>query len=258
MTVFLNFENVTVQYPIYNSRSMSLRNQLIRIGTGGMIESEAGHVQLVTALKNVSFKIRQGDAVGLIGHNGAGKTTMLRTMAGVYTPNSGRVTKSGRIATLLDLSAGMDPELSGYENITRISTLLGLSTAQIQANVKDIEEFTELGNFLQLPVRTYSSGMTMRLLFAIATSTKPDILLVDEMFNTGDTAFREQAKRRMEELIRSVGVFVFASHDTKSVKTYCKRFFFLEHGTAMEIDAKDVDKAIVHAPKPNAKKAAQA
>jgi lipopolysaccharide transport system ATP-binding protein len=240
MTAYIKFENATIQYPIYNSRSMSLRNQLIRIGTGGRIESETKNIQLVTALKDASFEIKKGDSVGLIGHNGAGKSTLLRTMAGVYTPIHGRVIRQGRVATMLDLGAGMDPELSGYENINRMSMLLGLSKADIQANLKDIEEFTELGDFLQLPLRTYSAGMSTRLLFAVATSTKPDILLVDEMFGTGDAEFQAKAKARMENLIRSVGIFVFASHSLDIVRRYCNRFFYLEHGIMREIPLSEV------------------
>lgn len=242
MTALLKFDDVTIQYPIYNSRNMSLRNHLVRISTGGRIESDAGRVQLVTALRNVSFTINHGDSVALIGHNGAGKSTMLRTMAGVYTPAQGTVTREGRVATVLELGTGMDPELSGIENITRMSMLLGMSKKQIEDNAKEIAAFTQLGDFLDLPVRTYSSGMATRLMFAVATSTQPDILLVDEMFGTGDAEFQAQAKKRMEELIRSVGIFVFASHSNDLVKTYCNRFFFLQHGNVREIDKNEIDK----------------
>jgi ABC-type polysaccharide/polyol phosphate transport system ATPase subunit len=242
MTALLQFDDVTVQYPIYNNRNMSIRNQLVRISTGGRIESEAGHVQLVTALRNASFTINHGDSVGLIGHNGAGKSTMLRTMAGVYTPAQGKVIREGRVATVLELGTGMDPELSGYENITRMSMLLGMNKKQIENNAKEIAVFTQLGDFLQLPVRTYSSGMATRLLFAVATSTKPDILLVDEMFGTGDAEFQAQAKKRMEELIRLVGIFVFASHNNDLVHTYCSRIFFLEHGSVKEVDKSEIDR----------------
>ncbi len=231
----LEFRNVTVQYPVYNSRSMSLRNQLMRIGTGGRIESEAGHVSIVTALKEVSFSLSDGDAVALIGHNGAGKSTMLRTMAGVYIPVAGEVLRRGRVATVLELGAGMDPELSGYENIIRMGVLMGMSMREIQERTAEIEEFTQLGDFLQLPVRTYSSGMSTRLMFAVATSTQPDILLVDEIFGMGDAEFQVKAKQRMERLIKSVGIFVFASHNNDLIKAYCNRFFKLEHGAVHEI-----------------------
>ena len=222
----LEFRNVTVQYPVYNSRSMSLRNQLMRIGTGGRIESEAGHVSIVTALKEVSFSLSDGDAVALIGHNGAGKSTMLRTMAGVYIPVAGEVLRRGRVATVLELGAGMDPELSGYENIIRMGVLMGMSMREIQERTAEIEEFTQLGDFLQL---------STRLMFAVATSTQPDILLVDEIFGMGDAEFQVKAKQRMERLIKSVGIFVFASHNNDLIKAYCNRFFKLEHGAVHEI-----------------------
>jgi ABC-type polysaccharide/polyol phosphate transport system ATPase subunit len=240
MSTLLAFDNVTIQYPIYNSRSMSLRNQLVRISTGGRIEREAGQIQIVTALRDTSFTINHGDTVGLIGHNGAGKSTLLRTMAGVYDPVIGSITRQGRVATVLDLGTGMDPELSGYENITRMSMLLGVDRAQTKERLADIESFTQLGDFLQLPVRTYSSGMATRLMFAIATSTRPDILLVDEVFGTGDAEFQVKAKTRMEALIKSVGIFVFASHNTGLVRDYCNRFFFLEHGKVREMSEDEV------------------
>lgn len=238
MAAKLTFQNVTIQYPIYNSRSMSLRNQIVRISTGGMIEGNAGHVHLVTALKDVSFSIKQGDTVGLLGHNGAGKSTLLRTMAGVYAPAQGRIIRHGRVATMLEIGTGMDPELSGYENITRMSMMLGMTKSDMRKRLDDIKEFTELGDFLELPVRTYSSGMAARLMFAVATSTKPDILLVDEIFGTGDAEFQQRAKKRMEDLIRSVGIFVFASHNNDLLLQYCNRFFKLEHGTVQEVDRK--------------------
>lgn len=236
----LEFRNVTVQYPVYNSRSMSLRNQLMRISTGGRIESEAGHISIVTALRDVSFSLHDGDAVALIGHNGAGKSTMLRTMAGVYTPVAGEVVRTGRVATVLELGAGMDPELSGYENIIRMGVLMGMSMREIKERTAEIEEFTQLGDFLQLPVRTYSSGMSTRLMFAVATSTQPDILLVDEIFGMGDAEFQAKAKQRMESLIKSVGIFVFASHNNDLIKAYCNRFFRLEHGAVHEISRDEI------------------
>lgn len=236
----LEFKNVTVQYPVYNARGLSLRNQLVRIGTGGRIESEAGHVSIVTALKDVSFSLKEGDAVALVGHNGAGKSTMLRTMAGVYAPTAGEVQRQGRVATVLELGAGMDPELSGYENIIRMSVLMGSNMREIKERTSDIEEFTQLGDFLKLPVRTYSSGMATRLMFAVTTSTRPDILLVDEIFGTGDADFQEKAKKRMEELIESVGIFVFASHNSELVKSYCNRFFRVHHGAVEEITREEV------------------
>lgn len=229
------FEDVTLRYPIFNSRSMSLRNQLVRIATGGTIESEAGHTTVVTALKNVSFSLRDGDAVGVVGHNGAGKSTLLRTMAGIYQPATGTIRRTGKVATVLEIGAGLEPELSGYENIINLSMMMGMSLEEAKALTPDIEEFTELGDFLQLPVRTYSSGMTMRLMFAIATAITPEILLIDEMFSTGDAGFQEKSLARIRKLISSAKIFVFASHNPSLIKTYCNRIFRLEHGQLQEI-----------------------
>lgn len=226
----LLFDNVTLKYPVYNSRGFSLRNQIVRWGTGGLIESEAGRVNYITALNNISFEIKEGDCIGLVGHNGAGKTSLLRTMAGIFNPSSGKITRIGTISTLFEQGACMEIELSGYENITRMGLMLGLSKKDIKTKMKDIEEFTELGDFLNLPVRMYSVGMAMRLNFAVATSIKPEILLIDEIFGAGDKDFKEKAKKRITNLIDSSKIFVFASHSMEQIKEYCNKIFYLDHG----------------------------
>ncbi len=231
----ITFEHVTLQYPIYNSRGMSLRNQIVRIATGGRIEKEAGHTTVVTALNDVSFKLKDGDAIGLIGHNGAGKSTLLRTLAGIYQPAMGRIERIGRVATVFEIGAGLEPELSGYENVFNLGMMMGMSYKQVKAILPDIEEFTELGEFLQLPVRTYSSGMTMRLMFAVATANTPEILLIDEMLSTGDASFQDKSKSRIQKLIAAAKIFVFASHDPELIRTYCNRVFRLEHGKLAEV-----------------------
>jgi ABC-type polysaccharide/polyol phosphate transport system ATPase subunit len=239
-TARLEFHDVTVQYPVYDVRAKSLRSRLVSMSTGGRIERESSGVQIVTALRDVSFTLRDGDAVGLVGHNGAGKSTLLRTMAGVYQPAWGSVLRSGRIATVFELGAGMDGELSGYENIQRMGLLMGLGQDEIRGRMEDIETFTQLGPFLGLPVRTYSAGMATRLMFAVATSTRPDILLVDEIFGAGDAEFQEKAAQRMAALISNVSIFVFASHDTSALKRYCSRFLRLKHGQVTEIDGTEL------------------
>lgn len=226
----LVFEHVSVYYPIYNARAQSLRHQLMRIATGGKITAEAGQTVSVTALDDVCFELNSGDSIGLIGHNGAGKSTLLRTMAGIYTQDSGQIIREGRIATVFEIGSGMDPELSGYENILRMGMLMGMSIKEVRGKIPEIEEFTELGDFLNLPVRTYSSGMTMRLMFSVGTSFQPEILLVDEMFGTGDVGFQEKAKARMQALISNAEVFVFASHDHTLLGEVCDRVFELSHG----------------------------
>jgi len=230
----LIFDHVTFRYPIYSTGSMSLRNQLVRVGTGGKLSKENNHVVTITALDNVSFELKDGDSVGLIGHNGAGKSTLLRVMAGIYQPTQGKIIRSGNVGTIFDIGAGMDPELSGYENIFRMGMLLGLKKKDIVEMIPSIESFTDLGNFLSMPVRTYSSGMTMRLMFAVATAVQPEILLLDEMFGTGDAEFQGKAEERMMNFINNSKIFVFASHSAELVKKYCKRIFRLEHGAITE------------------------
>lgn len=231
--------NVTVAYPIYDYTASSIKSRLINIGTGGKIGSDEGRIKTVTALDNVSFSLKRGDFVGLVGHNGAGKSTLLRTVAGIYTPTSGQLTVKGSISTIFEMGAGIDPELSGYENIVRMSMFCGISAKNSKKNLSYVEDFAELGNFLQLPVRTYSSGMITRLMFAVSTCIEPEILLLDEMFGTGDKAFHEKAVKRMNELVSEAGILMFASHDFKLLKENCNRFLKLEHGRVQEISSND-------------------
>lgn len=229
----LRFDKVTVSYPVYDGQGMSLRNHLLRIGTGGIIERQSGQVKLVTALRDVSFQLERGDAVGLLGHNGAGKSTLLRTMAGIYSPTSGRspAKVSGHHAGTGCRHGHGAVRLRKHHAHVPAD---GRNQKAIGLHMEEIEEFTQLGNFLQMPVRTYSSGMLARLVFAIATSTRPDILLVDEVFGLGDAEFQAHAQKRMEALVNSVGIFVFASHFSELLKRYCNRFFRLEHGQLSE------------------------
>lgn len=230
----ITLRNATVRYPVYGSHGMSLRSHLMRVATGGSIEKDA-RTTVVTALRNVSFSLKDGDAVGLIGHNGSGKSTLLRTMAGIYPPSEGSINLRGKTSTVFEIGAGLDHELSGYDNIIHLGMMMGMSYRQARALTPDIEEFTELGDFLQLPIRTYSSGMTMRLMFAVATAVTPEILLLDEMFSTGDAGFQEKSLARIRRLIGAAKIFVFASHDHSLIRTYCNRVFQLEHGQLQEV-----------------------
>jgi ABC-type polysaccharide/polyol phosphate transport system ATPase subunit len=231
----LTFDNVTIEYPIFSAGSMSLRNKLVSIGTGGMIKKDGKGVTSVCALDNVSFSLGDGESVGLTGHNGAGKTTLLRAMAGIYAPTKGKVTRVGRTSTIIEIGAGMDEELSGYENILRMALLLSDIDLDLEELTASVTDFTELGDFLNLPVHTYSAGMKMRLMFAVATSISPEILLVDEMFGAGDQAFQDKAFRRMEELIGKAKIFVFASHSSELLDRFCRRKLQLSHGKIKEL-----------------------
>lgn len=229
----IKFNNVTIEYNLYNTRSLSLRNQLISSITGGLIHRDMGR-SVVTAVKDATFTLRAGDRVALIGGNGAGKTTLLRAMAGIYHAAKGEIFINGTVSTIIDIGAGMDEELSGIKNICRLLLLKGLPIKNLNKIVKDIEEFSGLGEYLELPVRTYSSGMKMRLMFAVATMSNPDILLIDEMFSVGDEDFRNKAKARIEENIKKSKIFVFATHDMNLVKKYCHIVFKMSHGTIVQ------------------------
>ena len=185
---------------------------------------------VVRALSNLTMDLEHGDRIGLVGPNGAGKTTLLRVLAGVYEPSEGDVVVQGHTAPLFDISLGMDPEGTGYENIVLRGLFLGMTHKQIDEKVDEIAQFTELGDFLDLPIRTYSSGMRMRLAFAVATSIHPDILLLDEGIGVGDASFMAKASERLNEFTAKASIIVLASHSDALIKRMCKKAAWLEHG----------------------------
>lgn len=178
---------------------------------------------MVRALRDISLTLHSGDRLGLIGPNGAGKSTVLRVMSGVYEPPIGTVRIEGQISSLLDVTLGIDPELNGYENIVLRSVLLGSTIAEAKAMTPAIAEFSELGEFLSLPVRTYSSGMMLRLAFAISTAKTPEIVLLDEVVGAGDAAFAKKARARTQELVENASILVLASHDTNMLRSFCNQ-----------------------------------
>ena len=223
-------ETLVVEFPIYGAKSRSLKNTAIRAATGGILARDAGDRVVVRALDNVSFEWREGDRIGLAGHNGSGKTTLLRAIAGIYEPIGGSLTVEGRIASMLSLTVGMDPEATGYENIFLRGVTMGLRRHEIAQVADDVCEFSELGDYIDMPLRTYSSGMAMRLAFAIATSVKADILLMDEWLSAGDQAFAEKSKKRLGELIDRAKILVLASHSPDVIKANCSKIIRLDHG----------------------------
>jgi ABC-type polysaccharide/polyol phosphate transport system ATPase subunit len=226
----ITLDRVTVDFPIYNAKKRSLKSELIRRTVGGHIEAiDDSHVS-VMALRDVSLSLRDGDRLGIVGHNGAGKSTLLRVLSGVYEPPTGRVIIEGRISSLTDMMMGMDAEATGYENILLRSVFLGLSVKQAQANIGEIEDFTELGNFLKLPMRTYSSGMILRLAFAISTAVTPEILIMDELVSAGDAAFMSKAEARLNELIGRTQILVLASHHLEMLRRICNKVALMEEG----------------------------
>ena len=208
----------------------SLKKTLISRATGGAILKESDTPKVVRALFDVSVNIKSGDRVGLVGPNGSGKTTMLRTMAGIYEPVSGAIHTDGKVSTLLDIAAGMNSELTGMENIQLRGLFMGLSRKQIRNIMPQVEEFSELGDFLNMPLRTYSSGMMLRLAFALATTIEPDILLMDEWVLAGDAAFTQKANERLESMVTRASILVLATHNDDVIRKWCNKAMFLQHG----------------------------
>lgn len=224
------FNNVSVDFPIYNANGRSLKKRLIQVATGGQLGADNQGRVVVRALENLSFEFKVGDRIGLLGHNGAGKSTLLRLLSGVYSPSSGTATVQGDLSSLIDISLGIDPEATGRENIYLRGGLLGMSRVQIKNEMDGIIEFSELGDFIDMPVRTYSSGMHLRLAFAVSTIIRPQILLMDEWLAVGDEGFRVKAEKRLNELVESTRILVIASHSRELVSNTCNRLIWLEHG----------------------------
>jgi len=221
--------NASVEIPVFATGNNSLKTTLLRKAVGGRF-AQAGSNLLINALNNVSLELRDGERIGLIGQNGSGKTTLLRVLAGVYPPTSGVVRVSGRVSPMFDISLGMSPDATGLENIRICGALWGLTQAEIADSMDDIAEFTELGDYLKIPVRTYSAGMLLRLSFAIATLRQPEILLLDEIIGVGDASFRAKAKARLEGLVNRAQIMVVSSHADDIINDFCKKVIWLDKG----------------------------
>jgi lipopolysaccharide transport system ATP-binding protein len=232
----ISARNIVVEFPIYGTSSRSLKKSVLHAATGGTLAQDATHRIVVRALDDVSFEIRDGDRVGLVGQNGSGKTTLLRVLAGAYEPVSGSIASQGRIASMLSITLGMDPEATGLENIYLRGTIMGLRRRQIDAMVEDTAAFTELGDYLQMPMRTYSSGMAMRLAFAISTSLPADIILMDEWLSVGDQEYAAKAQSRLRKLLDQARILVLASHEIPLIKAICNKVMRLEHGRLVRIE----------------------
>jgi ABC-2 type transport system ATP-binding protein len=225
----ITLQDVFVQIPVYSATGRSFKRDFIRATTGAKVVSDAGRM-IVNALSAVNLELDHGDRVGLVGHNGAGKTTLLRVMAGVYEPTFGSVTMEGRVIPLFDLGLGIDPDATGYDNIFVRGTLLGIPRSQLKALAEEVAAFTELGDYLDMPVRTYSQGMYLRLAFAISTGVAPDILLMDEFLAVGDAQFLIKAEKRLDELVSKAGTMVLASHSDQLIRRLCNKAVLISAG----------------------------
>jgi ABC-type polysaccharide/polyol phosphate transport system ATPase subunit len=226
----LGLDHVSVSFPVYQGGSRSLKKSLLSLGSAGRIARDANDRITIEALRDVSLSLQSGDRLALIGANGAGKTTLLRVMAGIYEPVAGTVSVRGRISPMFDIGLGIDSDLSGYDNIRIRGLLLGLSSPQIEQALPDIAEFTELGDYLDMPVRTYSSGMMLRLTFAVATCFEPEILLMDEWILAGDAHFITKAQARIDSFVQKASVLVLASHNLEVCRRWCNRGLWLQQG----------------------------
>jgi lipopolysaccharide transport system ATP-binding protein len=225
----LLIENVSVSFPLYHGESRSLKKTVLAAASGRLGEDRK-HRLVVEALRDVSFALRTGDRLGFVGSNGAGKTTLLRSMAGIYEPIAGRITIDGAVTALLDANQGMNLEMTGRENIRLRGLFNGLTEAQIRQLQEDVAEFAGLNQFLELPVRTYSSGMIVRLGFALATAIKPQILLMDEWILAGDAAFMDKARHRLETMVRGAEILVLSSHNADVILRWCNRVIWMDGG----------------------------
>lgn len=232
-------ENVDVEFPIYGAHS--LRAAVMQRAAGGLVQRDKRHHHrvIVKALSDVSLELRDGDRLGLVGHNGAGKSTLLKLIGGVYEPVRGRVLIDGNITALFDPTVGLHGDDTGYESIVTSGLLLGLTRSEIEKKIPEIEQFSELGEYLSLPIRTYSAGMVTRLGFAVATAIDPGILLMDESIATGDARFTERARARMHEFIHRSHIVVLASHSNDIIKSICNKAALMHGGKLLKIASVD-------------------
>lgn len=222
----IRVENLSIKFRIYHDSSPSVKEYFANLFKR---KGQTSHSDF-WAVNNVSFEIRAGDRVGIIGHNGAGKSTLLKALCRVYEASSGKISVDGRIAPLLEIGAGFHPEFTGRENIYLNGSILGYTKQQLKEIEPDVIAFAELEEFIDTPVKYYSTGMYMRLAFSLATAMHPDILILDEIFAGGDAAFKVKAKQRMHDLIDKANIMIMVSHDHKLVMSLCNRIIWLDHG----------------------------
>lgn len=227
---YIELKNVTLDLPIFDVQGRSLKKQVLRMGRRNRIAEGNDGVIVVRALDDVNLRFERGDRVGLIGYNGAGKSTLLRAMAGIYPPTAGALSREGKVVPLLDIGLGMDENSTGMQNIRLRGLLLGMSDSEIRAKQRDIADFCELGDSLDLPIRTYSSGMKVRLAFAVSTAVDAEILLLDEVMGVGDALFMHKAEARLADLHSRAEIVVLAMHSNSEIRKVCNKVLWMENG----------------------------
>ena len=232
--------NVSIQFPIYSKGGRSLKKNLVEFATGGLIKMGEQNRVVVEALQHITLDFNEGDRIGLVGHNGAGKSTLLRVVSGIYEPTLGEITVRGRLSCLFDISVGVEGDATGYENIRMRGLLLGMTLDEIDERVEEIAEFSGLGDYLDMPLRTYSAGMMLRLAFSVATCSQPEILVMDEWIATGDKDFMDKASHRLNDIVGRAKVLLLASHNTELLKKVCNKIIVLEHGRMVDFDDAEI------------------
>jgi ABC-type polysaccharide/polyol phosphate transport system ATPase subunit len=228
--VGIHLKDINLQFRVRKSGRIGLKEFVVR----GLFRETSNPYLEINALQNINLSIKEGERVGIIGHNGAGKSTILRLMAGVYPPSSGERHVEGKISSLMDIGLGIEPNASGWDNIAYRCYLQGDTPADVEAKRQDIADFCELGDLLQMPIRYYSSGMYVRFAFAVATAVEPEILLLDEVFGAGDITFQQKARKRMLGLVDKSRLMVFVSHDLNTMQDLCSRVIWMEKGTIIQ------------------------
>lgn len=227
--VFISTKDLCLSFPKYNDSTRSLKRKLLQNISNLLSKSDAKNNEF-QAIKNISISIKKGDRLGLIGHNGAGKSSLLRAFSGIYKPSSGFLAINGKVNSLLDLNVGLNHEMTGIDNIKLKSILLGLNKKRYKDIIADIIEFSELGDFIHAPIRTYSSGMLLRLAFSISVLIDSDILIMDEWLSVGDSSFNDKAQKKLNSIIDKQSILCIASHDLNLIKKVCNRCIHLENG----------------------------
>lgn len=235
----INLRNISVEFPIYQMGARSLKKALISGGTRGNLAQDAHDRVMVRALHDVSFDITNGERLGLIGANGAGKTTLLKVLAGIYKPTQGRIHISGRTTALINSTVGLNADATGRENIILRGLYMDIHPRDMHERIDQVAAFTELGAYLDMPVRTYSAGMMVRLAFAVSTCIRPEILILDEWLAAGDAQFLAKAQQRMEEFVEHSSVLVLASHSFELIQQWCRLAVYLKEGAVQAIGPVD-------------------
>jgi lipopolysaccharide transport system ATP-binding protein len=231
---YIEVKNVSVHFPVFDVRHRSLKSTIKIASTGGLIFGEDSKkyfgIKYIQALDNLSFRVEEGSRIGIFGHNGSGKSTLLKVLAGIYPPTLGKITVNGSIGAFIDIAAGVDGDLSGYDNIYIRGLMMGRSLAEINQEVNNIIDFAGLGEFINMPIRTYSSGMWARLVFSIVTSFQSDIILLDEWLSVGDEIFQKKAQARLISVVNKSSILVLASQSINLLQSKCTDIIMLEHG----------------------------